>query len=166
MGAGMRTKIVILIISTVLIAGFAMLNVDELTRVSTVNFGFTSMQMPLGLLMLMLVVTVLMIFLATSLYMQGRHLLETRQYAKQLTAQRDLADKAEASRFTDLRHYMESQAILAMNRSSDAIAATDHRLTQTEILLLKRLEQLDNSNAAYWGQHDDALRRKVNAAST
>lgn len=155
----MRTKTLLLIAGIVLIAAFAVLNVDEFTRISTLNLGFTNMQLPLGLVMLMLVIAVLLIFLVTTLYMHSTNLLETRKYARELTAQRELADKAEASRFTELRRYLESQAALTINRDSDTVAAIDRRLAQTEKLLLNRLEQSDNSNAAYWGQHDDALLR-------
>ena len=155
----MRTKILLLIIGIVLIAAFGVLNVDEFTRTSTLNFGFTTMQLPLGLVMTILVIAILLIFLLTTLYMHSTNLIETRKYAKELTIQRELADKAEASRFTDLRRYMETQAALATNQSSDTIAAIDRRIVQTEKLLLQRLEQTDNTNAAYWGQHDDALMR-------
>lgn len=155
----MRTKILLLIVSIVLIAGFTVLNIEEFTRISTLSLGFTTMQLPLGLVMLLVVGVIILIFLATTLYMHSTNLMETRKYAKELTVQRELADKAEASRFTDLRRYMEAQATLALNRDSDAVAAMNHRLAQTENLLLKRLEESDNSNAAYWGQHDDALMR-------
>ena len=155
----MRTKILLLIIGIVLIAGFGALNVDEFTRTSTLNLGFTSMQLPLGLVMTVLVIAILLIFLLTTLYMHSTNLIETRKYAKQLNAQRELADKAEASRFTELRRYMESQAVLATNQGNDTVAAIDRRMMQTEKLLLQRLEQTDNTNAAYWGQHDDALVR-------
>ena len=155
----MRARTLLLVTGIVLMAGFAMLNVDEFTRTSVLNLGFTTMQLPLGLLMLMVVVGVLLIFLAVTLYMQSTNLLETRQYARELTAQRELADKAEASRFTELRRYLESQATLAISRDNDILAGVDRRMAQTESLLMKRLEQSDNSNAAYWGQHDDALMR-------
>ena len=155
----MRTKTLLLIVIIVLIATFAVLNVDEFTRVGILNFGFTTMQLPLGLVMLMLVAALLLIFLVTTLYMHSMNLMETRKYAKELTVQRELADKAEVSRFTELRRYLESQAALAMNQGSDTIAAFDRRMLQTENLLLQRLEQSDNTNAAYWGQQDDAITR-------
>ncbi len=155
----MRTKILLLVIGIVLIAAFGILNVDEFTRVSTLNLGFTTMQLPLGMVMTVLVIAILLIFLVTTLYMHSTNLIETRKYAKELTVQRELADKAEASRFTELRRYMESQADLALNQANGTVAAMDRRIMQTEQLLLQRLDQSDNSNAAYWGQHDDALAR-------
>ena len=157
----MRTKILLLIMGIVLIVGFGALNVDEFTRTTTLNLGFTRMQLPLGLVMTVLVIAILLIFLVTTLYMHSTNLIETRKYTKQLNAQRELADKAEASRFTELRRYMESQAALATNQGNETVAAIDRRILQTEKLLLQRLEQTDNTNAAYWGQHDDALMRKT-----
>ena len=155
----MRLKILLLTVGIVLLAAFAVANVDEFTRPSVLNFGFTRMQLPLGLVMLLLVIFLLLIFLVTTLYMRSSNLIETRGYAKQLTAQRELADKAEASRFTDLRRYMETQAGLTANQNKDLVTAMDRRLAQTEKFMLQRLDQSDNTNAAYWGQHDDALSR-------
>lgn len=155
----MRIKIMLLIVGIALLAVFAVLNVDEITRTSTLNLGFTSMQLPLGLLMLMLVMALALIFLVTTIYMHSAQLIETRKYARELSAQRELADQAETSRFTKMRGYLESQTTLALNRETETVAALDRRLAQTEKLLLERLDQSDNSNAAYWGQHDDALMR-------
>ena len=155
----MRLKTVLLIVGIILIAAFAVANVNEFTRPSLLNFGFTSIQLPLGLVMLLLVVVLMLIFLMTTLYMRSSNLIETQGYAKQLTTQRELADKAEASRFTDLRRYMETQAALSANQGNDTVAAIDRRLLQTEKLLLKRLDETDNTNAAYWGQNDELLAR-------
>ncbi len=152
----MRARTLLLIIGIVLMAGFAMLNVDEFTRISPLNLGVTTMMLPLGLVMAMIVIAILLIFLAVTLYMQGTNLIETRQYARELTAQRELADKAEASRFTELRRYMEMQAALSNSRENDHLAAIDQRLQQAENMLLQRIDQSDNSNAAYWGQLDEA----------
>jgi uncharacterized integral membrane protein len=160
----MRARTLFLIVGIFLITGFAMLNVDEFTRTSVLSLGFTTMQVPLGLVMLLLVVAILLIFLASTIYMQSTNLIETRQYARELTAQRELADKAEASRFTELRQYMESQAALAVNRDALTTAAIDHRLSQTEALVLHRMDQSDNTAAAYWGQHSDSLMREARTA--
>ena len=155
----MRTKILFLIIGIALITAFAVLNVDEFTRTSTLNLGVTTMQLPLGLVMLMLLMVALLVFLVTTLYMHSSNLLENRKHAKLLTTQRELADKAEASRFTELRLYLESQSAVAVQQKRDTLVALEARLAQTEKLLLNRLEQSDNTTAAYWGQNDDALMR-------
>jgi hypothetical protein len=109
--------------------------------------------------MLMLVAALLLIFLIFALYMRSVQLLENRKQSKELTSQRELAEKAESSRFSQLRGYLESQALMCKNRETETIANLDRRMAQTEKHLLQRLEQSDNTNAAYWGQHDDALAR-------
>ncbi len=155
----MRAKILLLVMGIALLAVFAVLNAEEITRTSTLNLVFTNMQLPLGLVMLMLVMALALIFLVTTIYMHSTQLIETRNYARELSAQRELADQAETSRFTELRGYLESQTTLAMNREIGMVSTLDRRLVRTEKLLLERLEQSDNSQAAYWGQHDDALLR-------
>jgi hypothetical protein len=100
------------------------------------------------------------VFLASTLYMQSKNLLETRQYARELNTQRELADKAEASRFTELRSYLEVQALAAQHREAAAATVLAERFAQQQQALLARLEQSDNSMAAYMGQLEDRLERR------
>lgn len=153
----MRARTVFLIITIALLVGFAMLNVDEFTRASTLNLGVTTMQVPLGLMMLVLSLAILLIFLVTTLYMHSASLMENRKHSKELSAQRDLADKAEASRFTELRKFIESQNASNLQRESAATAAFNDRLAQTQTALLHRLDQSDNTTAAYIGQMQDSM---------
>lgn len=159
----MRTRTIFLIISIVLIAAFVALNVDEFTRSSVLSLGVATISVPLGLVMLVLLVAATLVFLATTMYIQSNNLLETRQYARQLASQRDLADKAEASRFTELRHYLESQAIATAQRETAAAAALAERQASShsalQASLLKRIEQSDNTVAAHIGQLEDRLAR-------
>lgn len=155
----MRARTIFLIITIALLVGFAMLNVNEFTRTSTINLGMTTMQVPLGLVMLVVALAILVIFLVTTLYMHSASLMETRRYTKELTAQRDLADKAEASRFTELRKFIEAQHAGTLQREAAAATAVNERLTQFQAALLHRVDQSDNSTAAYIGQMQDSLVR-------
>lgn len=155
----MRARTVFLIIAIALLVGFAMLNVDEFTRASTINLGFTTMQVPLGLMMLVLTLGILLIFLATTLYMHSANLIENKRHSKELAAQRDLADKAEASRFTELRRFMESQNEAMLQRESIAANVAQDRLMQIQTALMRRLDQVDNTTAAHVGQMQDSLAR-------
>lgn len=156
----MRTRTIFLVVAILLLAGFAALNMDEFTRTSMLSLGFTTIQVPLGLVMLMLLVIATVIFLATTLYMQSANLIETRKYARELNTQRELADKAEASRFTELRSYLEVQALAAQHREAAAATVLAERFAQQQQALLARLEQSDNSMAAYMGQLEDRLERR------
>lgn len=71
--------------------------------------GFAEFQIPLGLLLLAAVGLVSGLFLVIVLMQQAGVILEMRRSAKELTAQRQLADKAEASRFTELRAFIEGE---------------------------------------------------------
>lgn len=157
----MRFRTILLIIGIVLLAGFAALNVDEFTRSSMLSLGFTTVQLPLGVVMLLLLVIAVVIFLASTLYIQGVNLVESRRYARELNAQRELADKAEASRFTELRSYIEAQSVATIHREVANVTVFAERLAQAQAVLLHRAEQSDNSTAAILGQLEDKLDRKV-----
>lgn len=155
----MRIRTLFLIIGIVLVAAFAALNVDEFTRSSVLSLGFTTVQVPLGLVMLALLVACILVFLATTIYIQSAHLIETRQYARELSSQRVLADKAEASRFTELRHYIEAQNAVSQQRELATATVSNERLAQALTALLARLDVSDNTTAAYLGQLEDRLER-------
>lgn len=155
----MRIRSLLLVLAIVLLAAFVALNMDEFTRVSLLSLGFTTVQVSMGLVMLLLLVVAAVVFLARTLYMQSSHLLETRKYARELNTQRELADKAEASRFTELRSYLEAQTVAAQHREAAAGTVLAERFAQQQQALLARIEQSDNTVAAYMGQLEDRLER-------
>ena len=156
----MRSRTIFLIVGILLVAGFAALNLDEFTRTSMLSLGVTTVTVPLGMVMLALLLAAVLFFLASTLYMQSNNLIETRKYARELALQRELADKAEASRFTELRQYLEAQTLAAQNRDAAAHTVLAERLAQHQAALLARLEQSDNATAAYMGQLEDRLERR------
>ena len=153
----MRFRTILMILAIFLVAGFVALNVDEFTRVSVLSLGFTTIQLPLGLVMLALLVATLVIFLTSALYMQSKHVLEARTHTRELNTQRELADKAEASRFTELRAYLEEQTLAEQRRESALGTVLADRFAQQQQVLLARMEQTDNTLAAYMGQLEDRL---------
>ena len=153
----MRLRTLVLVLAIVLMAGFVALNVDEFTRISMLSLGFTTIQVSLGLVMLGLLVVTLLIFLGSTLYMQSKNVLEARTHTRELTAQRELADKAEASRFTELRAYLEEQALAEQRRESALGTVLADRFAQQQQALLARMEQSDNTLAAYMGQLEERL---------
>jgi hypothetical protein len=153
----MRIRTIALLLFIVLVAGLVALNVGEFTRMSILNLGVTSVSVPLGLVMLGLLALVTVVFLAVTLYMQSTNLIETRQYARELNTQRDLADKAEASRFTELRHFLDAQAAAEQRREAAAASVLAERFAQQNAALVARLDQSDNTLAAHIGQLQDRL---------
>ena len=155
----MRFRTILLILAILLVAGFVALNVDEFTRASVLSLGFTTVQVSLGLVMLLLLVVAFVLFLASTLYMQSKHALEARTHTRELNAQRELADKAESSRFTELRAYLEERTLAEQRRESALGTVLADRFAQQQQALLTRIEQSDNTMAAYIGQLEDRLAR-------
>ena len=105
----MPLRTVVLLIILAVVALFAALNWSAFLAPTTLSLGFTQVQAPLGLLMLALLAAVTAVFLGYLVYLQTTALLESRRHAKELQAQRELADQAEASRFTELRSFIDSR---------------------------------------------------------
>ena len=157
----MRIKTLLFILAILALAGFTALNVDEITRTSVLNLGFTTTQMPLGLVMLLMLVIVIVVFLALAFYMQSTNLLEARKHTRELDAQRQLADKAEASRLTELRTYLDAQTAATLSRESINNKELLARLAAIQTALNLRIEQSDAATAAYMGQLEDRVNKVI-----
>jgi uncharacterized integral membrane protein len=123
-----RALVFVLVLAVV--ALFALVNWGAFAASTPLSLGFATVQAPLGLMMLGLVVFLCVLFTGWVITIQAAALMEARRQTKALQAQRDLADRAEASRFTELR--------------AD---------------LMARLDEIANANAAYFGQLEDRLER-------
>ena len=150
----MRPRLTILLVAILLVAGFAGLNWSEFARPTPLSFGLFVMDAPLGLILLTVLTVTLVAFLASSIHMQTVNLLDTRQHSKELHAQRELADKAEASRFTDLRQHLDTQMrelnqreVIAASELEKAVVAGQRELrTQLELMnrtLATRLAEIE-----------------------
>lgn len=105
----MKFRTVLLVLMLVALALFAAINWDVFVTPSTLSLGFMQVQAPLGLVMLVVTGAVCGLFLTYILFQQAGLIMETRRYAKELKAHRELADSAEASRFTELRAFLEAE---------------------------------------------------------
>lgn len=144
----MRTRSILLIVAILLVSGFAALNWEEIVRPSTLWFGLFVTQAPLGLILLGLLALTLVLFLSSTAAMKTQSLMDYRQHQKTLEAQRDLADKAEASRFVDLRQHMDTQ--LRELREREAISATEYEKARMESQreIRTQLEQINRTLAS------------------
>ena len=110
---------------------FAAINWAVFTALTPISLGFTTVQAPLGLIMLGLVAFLSVLFTVWVILLQANSLRDARRQTKELQAQRDLADRAEASRIAELRND-----------------------------LLKRLDENTNSIAAHIAQLEDRIERE------
>lgn len=125
----------------VLVGLFALINWPTFSAVTPLSLGFTTVQAPLGLIMLGFIAFLCVLFTVWVISLQAGSLMESRRQTRELQAQRDLADKAEASRFTELRTELMARLDRLQGDSRNAI------------------EQNANAVAAQLGQLEDRLER-------
>ena len=149
----MHLRSIVLWVTVLAIAALAALNWPTLAALSLVSLGIVVFEAPLGLIMLGLTGLLGIFFIVYVLSLQGSVLMETRRHTKEMQVQRELADKAEASRFTELRAFLDAQ-------HQQAHAAVLARLDELEAHLAARATESDNSTAAYVGQLEHQLRTR------
>jgi uncharacterized integral membrane protein len=155
----MRTRTLILLIALGAIAIFAALNWSAFTTPTTLTLGVIDFQAPLGLVMLIAIAVLTALFLVFIITMQTTVLLETRRQSRELQTSRTLAEQAEASRYTELRLYIdgELQKLDAHNQAS--IAATTACLDRIEREMRTAIDESGNSLAALIAELDDRIAR-------
>jgi hypothetical protein len=129
-----------------LIAVFSALNWGAFIAPTVLSLGFTSVEAPLGLILLAIVALLTLLFLVYITYLQSTVLLESRRHGRELQAQRDLAEQAETSRFNQLRIFMETEL---------------QKLSGDMEQLRSSLEQTGNTLAAYIGELEDRFDRSL-----
>jgi len=146
-----------MLLALALIGIFAALNWPAFNQATTLSLGFTAVTAPLGLIMLGVLVAVSAVFLAYLVTLQTSVLLETRRHARELQAHRALADQAEASRFTELRTFIESELNARTTREADMHHALLAKMDRLDDSVRGSMQDASNTMAAYMGQMDDRL---------
>ena len=147
----MRTRLTLLLVAILLMAGFATLNWSEFVHPVQLSWGWSTGEAPLGLILLAVLAVSWVGFLIGSAYLETHYQLASHRNAKALEAQRVLADKAEASRFVELRAYLESRDALASARESAATTRLEHAVRGDQRELLAAVDRLGAKLAMYPG---------------
>lgn len=162
----MRGRMILLVLAVLAVAGFAAQNWAEITRSSPLNFGILVTEAPMGLILLSLLGLTLLLFLVSAATMRTTSLIEARQHAKALQAQRDLADKAEASRFTDLRQQLDTHLRESRQRETLATTEMNKALAQHQREMRAQLDQMNHMLAGRLAELDTHVQRLAgNSAS-
>jgi hypothetical protein len=153
----LRALAVVLVLAALLL--FAMLNWTAFTAPTVLSLGFADVHAPLGLIMLVLTGLVSVVFLVYIVFQQAGVILEARRYAKELKAQRELADKAEASRFTELRAFLDGELRRIEAQSAASAREVGARIEHLEHLVQDKLAESTRTLSAYVGEVEDKLDR-------
>jgi uncharacterized integral membrane protein len=155
----LRSLLIIVVLGVLIV--FAAINWSAFVAPTTLSVGFTTMEAPLGLILLGIAASLTLLFLIYVVYLQSSTLMESRRYGRELQAQREVADRAEASRLTQLQSFLEAELQKLAKQTEEAKAGTLSRVDQLEKDLRATMEQSANSLAAYLGEIDDRFERTI-----
>lgn len=155
----LRAFSLILILVYVLLAAFATLNWLEMAATSTLNLGFVDVTAPLGMIMLVFIAAISGLFIVYIVLMQAGVILEARRLTKEVKAQRELADTAEMSRFTELRTLLEAQLLRIEAQGAQSDREFGARMEQSERGMQQNLAEATRTLSAYLGEIEDKLDR-------
>jgi len=161
----MKARTLLLLLALFAIVLFAALNWTVFTTPATLSLLVASIEAPLGVIMLGLLALLTVLFVIFAGYMQTSTLLEARQQARALEAQRKLADQAEASRITEMQNLLNSALLRLEQQMVESRQATNSRLDRLEQDLRAAVSQEGTTLSAYIGQLEDRLDRHNQASA-
>lgn len=157
----LRTLLLLLVLFAIVL--FAALNWTVFTTPATLSLLVATVEAPLGVIMLGLLVLLTLLFSIFAGYMQTSTLLDARQQTKALEAQRKLADQAEASRITEMQNLLNSALLRLEQQVVESRQASNARLDRLEQDLRAAVSQEGTTLSAYIGQLEDRLDRDQRA---
>ncbi|MGK2897488.1 MAG: LapA family protein [Burkholderiaceae bacterium] len=150
-----------LILALVLLAAFATLNWAAIAAPSTLSLGFVDVDAPLGLVMLVFTAAICGLFIIYIVLLQAGVILEARRLTKEVKSQRELADTAEASRFTELRSLLEGELRRIEAQGAASTREFGARIEQSERGMQDKLAEATSTLSAYLGEIEDKLDRAL-----
>ncbi|MDM7949230.1 LapA family protein [Hydrogenophaga sp.] len=156
----MSLRTLMLVALILLMAGFVALNFEAIVQPNTLNLGFSEIQAPLGLVMLGMIVALLVVFLLALVYFQTSHLMEVRRITREASEQRQLADRAEASRFTELRELLRTEMQAVAARDAELSNQLMQKMDAVRAGLAETIELTGNGLGASLGELEDRFVRQ------
>lgn len=145
----MSIRTFLVLVVSGLLALFTVVNWSTFVTPTHLSLVVTSVDAPLGLMMLGFTAALAAVLLFYALRVQVNALSDGRRQAEELRRQRELADQAEASRFTELRAYLD-QELASLKQAQQAATERLHG----------ELVAATNTLSACIGEVDDRLERQ------
>lgn len=148
---------IVILIVLALVGMFALLNWQALSVPVALSLLVGVVDMPLGLMLLAALVLLVALLGLYVLLLRTAMFTESRRMAHELATQRELADKAEASRFTELGAHLDREVAGLRELISQGQAQSDSQAARHDYALQQAMTESTNSLAACIGQVDDKL---------
>jgi hypothetical protein len=155
----MNVSVLAILVVAAALAALALLNWPALSAVTTVSLGVSLVQAPLGLLVLGFTVVLALLFIVHIVAQQASAVADGRLHAKELAMQRDLADRAEASRFSGLRAFVDGELRRIEAQTAEQRGGLCTRIDGLQSVLQAKIEETERSLSAYVGELGDKLER-------
>ena len=159
----MHLRTVFLLLLFVLCSVFLIVNWEGVMAEVNVNLLYTEIQAPLGLILLGPGLVIL-ICLVYGFVQQAALSMELRRVNKQLQQARDLAQKAEQSRFTELKNEMQKQILDLQNQSASRHSSLMAAVNGLQSAIDESAQETVNSLSASVGEVEDRLSQLVEMA--
>lgn len=153
----MRIRVLPVLLLLVLAGLFAVINWTTFTTPTTLNLGVAMVEAPLGMVMLGFIGLIALVYIVTVVGGLATALSESRRMNRELAAQRELADKAEASRITELRDFFSAELLRVTSSHDDLQLKILSRMEQSEQRARTTLEETANTLSACIGELEDRL---------
>lgn len=157
----MRAGNLLLFVGVLVTAAFSLLNWSVITAETPISLGFAQVTAPLGLILLSAMVSVATMALLLLFIQQTRSLKEYRRAEKELQSQRELADKAEASRFVELRRHLDESFERWQSTWAESMAAQHQQREALGDRMLERMGEEGRVLSALLGEIEDKLDRHL-----
>lgn len=153
----LRTLMILVVLGA--LAVFAAVNWTAFMAPTTLSVIFAHVEAPLGIILLGIVALLTLLFLLYIAYLQSSALFESRRHTRELQAQRELAERAEASRYSQLQSFLEAELERITSQSNETRASLLARVDALDRDCRAAVEQTENTLAAYLGEIDDKIEK-------
>lgn len=157
----MNPLAIVVLLVLVLLGVFAQANWSLLVTPATISFLGYSSEGPLGAIILATALLPAALLAIYAIGLRTATLIETRRHMRQLQAQRELAERAEASRLAELRAQLDQDMVELKTTLRETADQAAQRIDWLENSLLGALTETTNVLSAYVGEVDDKLNRKL-----
>lgn len=155
----------LIFLGLILLGVFTLINWGTLNTPADLSFIVLELRAPLGLVLVGAIVVFVALFTAYVLVLRTAMLMDAHRYAKELKAQQQLAEQAEASRLSELRSQIDHEFAQLQGVSDKARTDVNARLDGMEQALLAAMEESVRSLSAYIGEVEDKLDRSLGQVS-
>lgn len=161
----MHLRSVFLLLIFVLCSVFLVVNWEGVMADVSVNLLYTQIQAPLGLILLLGPGLLILVCLIWGFIQQAMLSMELRKVHKQLSQAQDLAQKAELSRYMELKSELQKQILDLQNQASARHSALINAINVVQQEVERNSHETVNSLSASVGEVEDRLTQLVDLAS-